>query len=48
MIKNILTLALVLLIVSSCSLEDESSNLSIETLPIKEATVPQEFEYGAI
>jgi len=48
MVKNILTLALVLLIVSSCSLEDESSNLSIETLPIKEATVPQEFEYGAI
>ena len=48
MIKNILTLALVLLTVSSCSLEDENSNLSIETLPIKEATVPQEFEYGAI
>ncbi len=48
MIKNILTLALVLLTVSSCSLEDDNSNLSIETLPIKEATVPQEFEYGAI
>ena len=48
MIKNILTLALILLTVSSCSLEDENSNLSIETLPIKEAMVPQEFEYGAI
>jgi len=48
MIKNILMLALVLLTVSSCSLEDDNSNLSIETLPIKEATVPLEFEYGAI
>ena len=48
MIKNILTLALVLLTVFSCSLEEDNSYLSIETLPIKEAAVPQEFEYGAI
>lgn len=48
MIKNILMLALVLLTVSSCSLEEDNSYLSIETLPIKEAMVPQEFEYGAI
>ena len=48
MIKNILILMLVLFTVSSCSLEGDDSNLSIETLPIKEAMVPIEFEFGSM
>lgn len=48
MIKNILVSILVLFTVSSCSLEDDNSNLSIETLPIKEAMVPIEFDFGSI
>ena len=49
MIKNILILMLVLFTVTSCSLEDDDySNLSIETLPIKEAIVPVEFDFGSI
>lgn len=48
MIKNILILILVITTFSSCSLDDDDSNLSIETLPIKEAMVPIEFEFGSI
>jgi ABC-type dipeptide/oligopeptide/nickel transport system permease subunit len=48
MIKKLLLLIITILTVSSCSLRDEESNLSIETLPIKQAEVPIEFDYGAI
>jgi 7-cyano-7-deazaguanine synthase in queuosine biosynthesis len=36
---------LVFLLVS-CGLDDDSNNFVIETLPIKEAIVPVEFDYG--
>jgi len=47
MIKKLLLLIILMLTVSSCSLSDDESNLSIETLPIKQAEVPMEFDYGA-
>jgi len=44
--RAFLNLALVFLLVS-CSLDDDSNNFVIETLPVKEAVVPVEFDYGA-
>ncbi len=44
--RLLLNLLLVFLLVS-CSLDDDSNNFSIETLPVKEATVPIEFDFGS-
>ena len=48
MIKNFLILILVIFTITSCSLDDDNSNLSIETLPIKEAIVPAKFNFGSV
>jgi len=39
------SLVLIFLVVS-CSIDDDSNNFKLETLPIKEAVVPTEFTYG--
>jgi len=44
--RVVLNLLLLFLLVS-CSIDDDSSNVSIETLPIKTAIVPTEFEFGS-
>jgi len=47
--KQAFILILALFTLSSCSLgDDENTYVSIETLPIKQAIVPLEFEYGSI
>ena len=47
MIKNYLFLVLAVLTLSSCSLDDDSNaNVSFKSLPIKEAILPSEFEFG--
>jgi hypothetical protein len=43
--KQIILFALVVLLFSACN-SDDNSNFRIETLPIKEATVPNQFEFG--
>ncbi|HBK72465.1 MAG TPA: hypothetical protein DDZ39_12570 [Flavobacteriaceae bacterium] len=48
MIKNIVITLLLVLTFSSCSQDDDSNtNLSLKTLPIKEAVFPDEFEFGS-
>jgi len=46
MFKKSLIITIVIFTLFSCSIDDDSSNLSIETLPIKEAIVPTEFIFG--
>jgi len=46
MFKKILIITIVIFTLFSCSIDDDSSNFSIETLPIKEAIVPTEFIFG--
>jgi len=48
MIKNILLTFLLVFTFVSCSLDDdENTNFALKTLPIKEAVVPTEFEFGS-
>ncbi len=44
--RLLLNLLLVFLLVS-CSLDDDSNNFTIETLSVKEAIVPSEFDFGS-
>ncbi len=46
MFKKVLLVTIVIFTLFSCSIDDDSSNFSIETLPIKEAIVPTEFIFG--
>ena len=47
--KRAFILILTILTLSSCSLDDgDNTYVSIETLPIKQAIVPLEFEYGSV
>ena len=47
--KSAFILILTIFTLSSCSLDDDDNTyVSIETLPIKQAIVPLEFEYGSI
>jgi len=46
MLKKILIGAFFVIACSACSLDDNGSDSSIETLPIKEAVVPDSFEFG--
>ncbi len=46
MVKKFLVIILVITTLFSCSLNDDDSNFSIETLPIKEAIVPAFFDFG--
>lgn len=48
MSKNFLVTILIISTLFSCSLDDDgnNSNLSLKTLPIKEAVVPAEFIFG--
>lgn len=46
MVKKILMSLMMFFMLFSCSINDDSSNLSLETLPIKEAVVPEEFVFG--
>ena len=47
MVKKILASIIVLFSLLSCSLNDDgNSNLSLKTLPIKEAIVPEAFDLG--
>ncbi|MCK0130360.1 hypothetical protein MWU59_02495 [Flavobacteriaceae bacterium F08102] len=46
MLRNILITAFFVITCTACSLDDNGSDASIETLPIKEAIVPEAFEYG--
>ncbi|MCB0485862.1 MAG: hypothetical protein KDC47_06675, partial [Flavobacteriaceae bacterium] len=48
MIKRILILTIVGLFLSACSLDDENNNYGYETLPIKSAVVPSEFQFGSV
>jgi hypothetical protein len=48
MIKRILILTIVGLFLSACSLDDENNNYGYETLPIKSAVVPSEFQFGTV
>ncbi len=41
------SLVLIFLVVS-CSFDDDANNFKLETLPIKEATVPVEFIFGSM
>jgi len=41
------SLVLIFLVVS-CSTDDDANNFKLETLPIKEATVPAEFIFGSM
>jgi hypothetical protein len=43
--KKLLT-ALTMLIVLSCSLDDQEQNMHLETLPIDSATIPEHFQEG--
>ncbi len=45
MVKKILIITIVIFTLFSCSLDDDSS-FRISTLPIKEAIVPDSFEFG--
>lgn len=47
MIKKILILAFLTLTFNSCSLDSDTPNFGYETLPIKEAIVPDEFQFGS-
>ena len=44
--KNVFLICLVALIFTSCSLDDDSNNFELKTLPIKEAELPAEFVFG--
>ena len=47
--KRVFILILTIFTFSSCSLDDDDNTyVSIETLPIKQAIVPLEFEYGSV
>ena len=47
--KSAFILILTIFTLSSCSLDDDDNTyVSIETLPIKQAIVPLEFEYGSV
>jgi ABC-type dipeptide/oligopeptide/nickel transport system permease subunit len=46
MFKKILIVTIVIFTLLSCSIDDDNSNFSIETLPIKEAIIPTEFIFG--
>ncbi len=47
MSKNFLVVILIISTLFSCSLDDDRNlNLSLKTLPIKEAIVPDSFEFG--
>ena len=48
MVKKILVSIFVLITLLSCSLNDDdvNSNLTLKTLPIKEAIVPESFDFG--
>ena len=49
MMKSAFILILTIFTLSSCSLDDDDNTyVSIETLPIKQAIVPLEFEYGSV
>ena len=49
MVKNILTSILIIITLLSCSLNDDvNSNLTLKTLPIKEAIVPESFDFGQL
>tara|TARA_R110002073_G_scaffold279026_1_gene443007 strand:- start:271952 stop:272362 length:411 start_codon:yes stop_codon:yes gene_type:complete len=46
--KRFLTSLVVVLMFVSCNLDDDdANNFTLETLPIKEAIVPDEFTYGS-
>ncbi len=48
MIKNILLTFFLVFTFVSCSLDDDgNTNFALKTLPIKEAVVPAEFEFGS-
>jgi PBP1b-binding outer membrane lipoprotein LpoB len=44
--KRFFLITVIALILTSCSLDDDSNNFELKTLPIKEAEVPVEFIYG--
>ena len=44
--KNVFLICLFALIFTSCSLDDDSNNFELKTLPIKEAELPAEFVFG--
>ena len=44
--KQILLVAIVLSLLSSCSLETETSNFYIDIMPIESVNIPTEFESG--
>jgi len=46
MVKKILIITVFVFTLFSCSLDDDNSNFSIKTLPIKEVIVPDSFEFG--
>lgn len=48
MVKKLLVTFLIIATFNSCSLDDNNPNFSIATLAIKEAIVPEAFEFGQV
>lgn len=46
MFKKLIIVALFVVTCTSCNLDDDGTDASLETLPIKEAEVPTEFIFG--
>jgi len=46
--KRFFVSLVLILLFTSCSVDDDANNFTLETLPIKEAVVPAEFTYGAL
>jgi len=45
--KRVFVSLVLIFLVVSCSVDDDANNFKLETLPIKEATVPAEFNFGS-
>lgn len=46
--KKLLVLCLTLVLLASCSVEDDGTNFSFEVLPVESVDIPDEFELGEI
>ncbi|ULC59796.1 hypothetical protein MBM09_02180 [Flaviramulus sp. BrNp1-15] len=44
--KRLIVMCLILIMATSCSIDDDSTNYSFEVLPVESVDIPDEFELG--